>query len=38
METINAAIELNRAISPLAPQIEIAIKVAVMMIKSLKKA
>jgi len=37
METINAALELNRAISPLAPQIHVAVKVAVLMIKSLKK-
>lgn len=37
METINAALELNRAISPLAPQVKIAVTVAALFIKSLKK-
>lgn len=37
METINTAIELNRAISPLMPQLQIAVKIVVMTINAFKK-
>lgn len=36
METINAALDLSRAISPITPQIEIAVKIIIMAVKSLK--